>query len=105
MLFFSRNQCVQPLTQLLLTLRFYASGSFLTCVGDFIGIHKSTASRIVNKVSRAIASLARRYIKLPSTQEDVEHIQIKFFEIARFPRVIGAIDCTHIRIQSPGKYF
>lgn len=25
-----------------------------------------------------------------------------FFAIPKFPRVIGAIDCTHIKIQSPG---
>lgn len=28
-----------------------------------------------------------------------------FYEIAGFPRDLVAIDCTHIRIQSPCKYF
>nr|CAH7762462.1 unnamed protein product [Callosobruchus chinensis] len=28
--------------------------------------------------------------------------QLSFYEKARFPRTVGAIDCTHIRIQSPG---
>jgi hypothetical protein len=27
----------------------------------------------------------------------------KFYEIARFPKVIGAIDCTLIKINSPGR--
>jgi hypothetical protein len=25
-----------------------------------------------------------------------------FFQIAGFPRVVGAVDCTHVSIQSPG---
>lgn len=25
-----------------------------------------------------------------------------FFKIAKFPKVLGAIDCTHVRIVSPG---
>lgn len=25
-----------------------------------------------------------------------------FYRFAKFPSVIGAIDCTHIKIQSPG---
>jgi hypothetical protein len=29
-------------------------------------------------------------------------VKEKFYNIGRFPCVIGAIDCTHIRIQSPG---
>lgn len=70
--------------------------------GDFCGIHKSTASRIIAKVTRAIASLSARYIKMPSSAEEITEDKMKFYEIARFPKVIGAIDCTHVRIQSPG---
>ncbi|KAB0804374.1 hypothetical protein PPYR_01344 [Photinus pyralis] len=42
-----RNHAVTPITMLLVTLRFYATGSMLIVVGDFCGIDKSTASRIV----------------------------------------------------------
>ncbi|KAJ8914419.1 hypothetical protein NQ315_017513 [Exocentrus adspersus] len=56
--------------------------------------------KIIGRVSRAIASLYRQHIQFPTTDEDN---QTKFFEVARFPRVVGVVDCTHIRIQSPGK--
>lgn len=102
--FFCRNQCVDPLTQLLLTLRFYSSGSMIITMGDFTGVHKSTASRIISKVTRTLASLAPQYIKMPSTEEEIAEAKTKFYEIARFPKTIGVIDCTHIRIQSPGNY-
>lgn len=92
---------MQPITQLLLTLRFYATGSMLNVVGDFCGIDKSTASRIIKKVSECIANLRERYIKFPVEHEFAE-VNRKFYRVARFPRVIGVMDCTHIRILSPG---
>lgn len=87
---------------LLITLRFYATGSFLQVVGDFIGIDKSTASRIVYLVSRAIASHHNDFLQMPSTDDEMRQTSNEFYAISRFPTCIGAIDCTHVRIQSPG---
>ncbi|XP_023312349.1 putative nuclease HARBI1 [Anoplophora glabripennis] len=98
----NRNAAITPITQLLLALRYYATGSMLIVVGDFCGVHKSTASRMVKKVSEAIASLRNRFINFPQDPHEIDRICTKFYEIARFPRVIGTIDCTHIKIQSPG---
>ncbi|VVD03123.1 unnamed protein product, partial [Leptidea sinapis] len=57
-------------------------------------VFKPTASRVVKKVTEAIAQLRPRIIKFP---DDLSTLQNDFYEIARFPRVIGAIDCTHTR--------
>lgn len=88
--------------QILIVLRFCATGCMLQTVGDFAGIHKSTASQIVRKMLHKIASLAPAYINMPRTQEEIERNRRNFYRIAKFPRVIGAIDCTHIKIISPG---
>lgn len=85
-----------------LTLRFLATGCFLQVVGDFCGVDKSSASRIVNKVTRAIASLKANFITMPRDEEDINNVRQGFYNIAKFPRCIGALDCTHIKIQSPG---
>lgn len=87
---------------LLLTLRFYATGSFLIVVGELSGVHYSTASRIIHKVSRSLAKLGTQFIKMPSTVSETSEVVRGFYEIAKFPRCIGAIDCTHVKIQSPG---
>lgn len=89
------------MNQLLLTLRFYATGEHQLSIGDFVGAHQTTVSRIIYKVSNAIADLCPRYVKMPSAQEQIR-VQNGFYEIARFPRVLGCIDGTHIKIQSPG---
>lgn len=70
--------------------------------GDFLGIHKSTASRAIKLVSRTLATLRPEYINFPETIEERNGVVQGFYNIARFPRVIGAIDCTHIKIRSPG---
>lgn len=87
----------------MIALRYFATGSFLITIGDFVGVHNSTASRIIVKVSEAIASLSRRFIYMPKNENDSEKMSQEFYKIARFPGVIGTIDCTHVRILSPGK--
>lgn len=92
---------INQLLHLLITLRFYASSSFLEIDGDIFGVHKSTVSRTVVRVSRAIASLRDEYIMLPEGEE-VHRVQREFFDISGIPGVVGVIDCTHIPIRSPG---
>ncbi|KAK9746787.1 hypothetical protein QE152_g5835 [Popillia japonica] len=39
---------------------------------------------------------------MPQTPEEKEATAVEFHRArARFPRVVGAIDCTHVRLQSP----
>ncbi|KAJ3653970.1 hypothetical protein Zmor_013188 [Zophobas morio] len=97
-----RNHAVSPEQMLLVTLRFLATGSFLQVAGDFIGISKATASQIIHKVTRAIASLHTVFIKMPATEDDCRRNSNQFHTIARFPKCIGALDCTHVKIASPG---
>ncbi|XP_072400497.1 uncharacterized protein [Diabrotica undecimpunctata] len=98
----NRGGAVTPLQQLLLTLRFFASGSMHVSVADYMGISRATASRTIKRVSAAIASLSRQYIKMYETNDEMVQAPEEFYAIARFPRCIGAIDCTLIRIDSPG---
>ncbi|KAK9751354.1 DDE superfamily endonuclease [Popillia japonica] len=77
----ARNQCLTPMNQLLLTLRFYASGCMLISAGDFIGVTKATAGRIIKK----------------ETVNEIRDIQAGFYEIARFPKVIGNHDAELYR--------
>lgn len=67
-----------------------------------IGIHKATASRIVKLVSHTIACLRPQFIHFLDNDEDKEKLRQRFYDIAGFPGVIGAIDCTHVKIRSPG---
>jgi hypothetical protein len=96
------NQSVSPMNQLLTCLRYYATDGHLMAIADFTGMHTSTVSRIILRVSRAIASLGQRFIKMPEPDEQLQQTAQDFFVTARFPRVIGALDGTHVKIISPG---
>ena len=39
---------------------------------------------------------------MPQTEGGITKTQREFYRVARFPSVIGALDCTHVAIQSPG---
>lgn len=103
-LYIYRNHAVQPLQQLLLTLRYFATANFYITVADFGGLHKSTVGKIIPRVVYALTRLRHQYIAMPQTREEKEATAVEFHRVARFPRVVGAIDCTHVRLQSPGKY-
>lgn len=95
-----RNDSLSTEQQLLITLRFYATGNFQMTDADLIGVHQTTAGRIVHKVSKAIASLREQFISFPSPDE-LEAEKVSFYNLSRFPGVIGVIDGTHVRVQRP----
>lgn len=47
----SRNCSIPPLLQICLALCFFATGCFINAAADIISVHKSTASRIIHRVS------------------------------------------------------
>ena len=95
-----RNHSLAPEIQILIALRFFASGSFLQVIGDTFGVDKSTVSRVVRDVCLSITNKQEQFIRWPSHLEK-EAAKLNFFQKAGFPCVIGSIDCTHIRIQAP----
>lgn len=96
------NNPISKLNQILICLRFYATGSFQINIGDHFNVSQSTVSRIVRKVTRDIVRLRPNFIKMPETDEEKRRTILGFYQIANFPGVIGAVDCTHIKIKSPG---
>lgn len=91
-----------PEIQLIITLNYYATGCFQITIGDISGLHQTTVGRIVARVSYAISSLYGIFIHFPRTEEEILKAKTGFFSIARFPRCVGALDCSHIAIESPG---
>lgn len=99
----SRNNAICSLDRLLLTLRFFATGMFHIAVADFAGVSKTSAAVIATLVTKALAAQRSHYVKFPSTRDDIKHGKRLFYEKAKFPNVIGAIDCTHVKILSTGR--
>jgi hypothetical protein len=96
-----RRKPVTALNQILLTMRYLATGGFQQLLGDTFAVHKSTVCVTIQRVVHKIAQLKPHYIKMP-TPAETQAVKLSFYRLRRMPRVIGAIDCTHIRVESPG---
>lgn len=72
---FYSNNAIPLLIQLMVTLRFYATGSFLKTVGDFCAISEASAHNIIHRVSLVIAALRAEIIKFPTSPEGIRQSQ------------------------------
>ncbi|KAJ4429060.1 hypothetical protein ANN_26058 [Periplaneta americana] len=78
--------------------------AFLRCVleysvhslvmADNAGVSKATVCRTISKVSAAIGALRPNYI-INLQQEKIAEIKRGFYDLAHFPGIVGALDCTH----------
>ncbi|KAI7799359.1 putative nuclease HARBI1, partial [Triplophysa rosa] len=82
------------------TLRWFASGSFLYSVGDAENLNKGTICCTIRRVCLALKSFSNIFITFPGHRRPL-YIKEELYKIAAFPNIIGAVDCTHIRIKSP----
>ena len=75
--------------------------SFQLVIGDLHFLSQPSTSRLVAIVSQVLAGFRPQYIRMP-TEANAQEIYQQFCGMSHFPRVIGAIDGTHIPIHNPG---
>ncbi|CAB4019672.1 Hypothetical predicted protein [Paramuricea clavata] len=91
-----------PLEKQVLTFIWFISNKeVMRSVSDRFNVTLSSLERILFRVSRACVDLKQQYIKWPSGNE--MHTIMNNFTNRGFPRIIGVIDGTHIRIRAPTK--
>ncbi|XP_064631643.1 putative nuclease HARBI1 [Lineus longissimus] len=98
-----RGHALPVILQICVCLRFLACGSFQIMVGDGDGQSKSSVCRIVKATMNEIIKYMSEIIKFPRGDEATE-TKKRFFAVAGFPNVIGALDCTQIKIQAPSQF-
>lgn len=98
-----RNHALTVEMQVLIVLRFLGTGSFQAVTGgdELHGVHKSTVSRCISRFCDSLLKYLPEYIQFPECQREIQNCKEDFYKIARFPNVVGAIDCTHISIKKP----
>ena len=82
-------------------LRYCADPGFQLGVGEDLGVERSTVCKTFASVVDKIHDKAQEWITFPRTELEVTQAKELWQERYRFPQCIGAIDCTHVRIQKP----
>lgn len=88
--------------KLMAVLRLLACGNFQQTAADYIGVSQPTVCRILPEVCDAILEHFDSIVYMPRNQAECLAKASAFAEIAGMPRCVGAIDCTHVKIASPG---
>lgn len=74
----------------------------LRSICERFNVGRSTAHVITNKVVKELVKLAPLMIKWP-IDEEIPEVWAGFQRTSGFPKIIGAIDGTHINIPAPKK--
>ena len=52
------------------------------------------------RVTGDLIKRVNNYISVPLNQDQLQNIKRELYDIAGFPRVMGAIDCTHVQLHA-----
>ncbi|XP_072354326.1 putative nuclease HARBI1 [Scyliorhinus torazame] len=99
------SNCRTALTvemKLTTALNFFASGSFQHGISDICNISQNTARTCIHQVMNAIYHKASELIIFDTSPVKLKERSIAFYRIAGFPKVIGAVDGTHVALKAPG---
>ena len=99
----NRNNSLNSIKKNLISLRYFATSTIQLNDGDVHEVSQPTVSRVITQVTDALTEpeIVRQFINLPTAAGEIRQIKEDFYNIARFPNVIGVIDGTHVHIQAP----
>ncbi|CAL4082538.1 unnamed protein product [Meganyctiphanes norvegica] len=97
----NRSQPIPTCTQVLVALRYFASGTFQSEIGEEQGIQQSSVSKVLDDIIDILVRKAKCEINMPTENTEITRNMQEFAAFANFPRVIGVIGCSHIAIKKP----
>lgn len=95
-----RSMALPPLLQILVALRFFATGSYFRVIGDTLGVSKSTVCLCVDIISNLLVKRSSKEISFPSMTSLV-NVKTAFKAIGGIPNICGIVDGCFIRIKKP----
>ena len=98
------RKAIPAAEQLMLTMRFLASGDSQVSLSYLFRMGMKSVSRIVSETSEAISQiLLQDYISPLETEEQWKNIAQEFGDLWQFPHVVETIDGKHVVIEAPTK--
>ncbi|XP_021371474.1 putative nuclease HARBI1 [Mizuhopecten yessoensis] len=94
-----RNRALPVSRQVMVALRYYAYGSYMSVIGDAHGVSKMAVSRAINHVSLALARRSRTDIVFPMDQQQQGDVKREFLAMRGFHNVLGAVGGSLIPLR------
>lgn len=91
--------------QVLITLNFLGYGSYQKslCGFSYNMMSQPSTSRCIELICTYIVRLMPKYVKFPTTPEELAAVKQGFFDKKGIRGVIGAVDGTHVQIIAPSR--
>ncbi|MCL4156128.1 UNVERIFIED_CONTAM: hypothetical protein GTU68_019153 [Idotea baltica] len=96
-----RSSPLSPEDVTAIGLRYFATGTFQSVVGDTLGFSQPSTHLAIEQFSTALDDKFNEIIKFPTIDEQLAGEKQEFYRIGNFPNVIGCVDGTHIPIEKP----
>ena len=96
-----RSVALPVLWQVLIALRYLATGSPYAVIADTFKVSKTTVCRCVWAVTSCLASKSKKYIRMPQSKKTRLDIKRAFYKIGGIPNVTGCVDGCLIRVMRP----
>ena len=77
-----RSHPIMPNLQVLIALRYLATGSYQLCVGDTVRVSQATVSRVVRRVCLGLQRRLRQFVRFISTNAERQAVKQEFYRIA-----------------------
>ncbi|XP_050299639.1 putative nuclease HARBI1 [Anthonomus grandis grandis] len=99
-----RGGAINNIDKMKIFLRYVGDPGFQSGVGEDVGVHQSSVSKVVTEVTEKLIEKCGLWIKFPHTAADIIEAKQKWQSNYSFPCALGVIDCTHIKIKKPPIY-
>jgi hypothetical protein len=96
-----RSHSLPTSLQVLIGIRYFATGTFQQGNADIHGVHRTTVCKVIHQVTEAICGKVHLFIKFPREVGETQRIKEQFYTMSNFPNIVGAVDGTLIPIMSP----
>ena len=88
--------------KLALTIRYLATGESYTSLSCQFRVDRSTISKFLPEVCRAIQDeFSRKYLRCPTTPEEWEELEREFRIKWNVPHALGGLDGKHVAVKKP----
>ena len=88
--------------KLALTIRYLATGESYTSLSCQVRVSRSTISKFLPEVCRAIQDeFTREYLKCPTTPDEWKELEREFRNRWNVPQAMGALDGEYVALKSP----